>query len=455
MANVLNKGQEILITIKRIGINGEGIGYFKRLAIFVEGALPGEEVVVRITEIYDQYSKAELVRIKNNISPDRVNPNCPYYDKCGACHLLHMNYEAQLKAKKNLVMEAFNRYFDSELNVKAFKDTIGMADPWHYRNKAKLPVRYDGEKLVTGLYASGTNHLVYIDQCDIEKEDIRSAVKAICEYLTKFEVIAYSPKLRDGVLRHLVVRSSKYNGEIQVTLIMYKEDERTLKIAKGLLEIPNVVSVYYSINSDSDSLENFGETTKLLVGQEVITEQLGDLKFNLLPTSFFQLNHEQTEKLYNQVLKVARLHGNENLVDGYCGVGTIALWLAKYVKEVRGIDTNKEAIQNAKENATMNHIGNARFFAGNMLPNLSKFIKEGFYPNVFVVDPPRTGMDMSMIHYLQDHPVDKIIYVSCNPATLAKNCNHLNNKYHILSIQPIDMFPHTANVESVVCLERR
>ncbi len=453
--NVLVKNQEVLLTIKRIGINGEGIGYYKRLAVFVPGALPQEEVVIKVTDVTNNFARGELIRVKKEKSEERTNPVCPYYEKCGGCQLQHIKYYAQLKIKKDIVREAFDKYYEKKLNEKVLKDTIGMNDPYYYRNKVKLPVRYDGEELVTGLYMADSNRLVYIDNCIIEKKDLREAVDEVCKYLTKYQVIAYNPKIHDGVLRHIVARSSYLTKEIQLTLILYKRDQRTINIAKDLLKINHIVSVYISVNDDLDSVENFGKETFLVAGKETITEKLGDYEFNLLPTAFFQLNLEQTEKLYTEIARVSKLKGFENVVDGYCGVGTIGLWLSQNAKEVRGIDNNKEAITNANQNAKNNQVSNAHFYSGSILTYLEKWEKEGFVPDVLVVDPPRTGMELKLINYLQEHPVKKIIYVSCNPSTLAKNCNHLQKKYHILSIQPLDMFPQTANVECIVCLERR
>ena len=381
-----------------------------------------------------------------------VNPPCKYSDKCGGCQFQHVNYLDQCKFKKEIVKEAFDKYYNGKLNEVLFKETIGQDNPYHYRNKVKLPVRYDGEKLVTGLYAMDTNRLVYIDNCLIEKEDLRRVVDQICEYLTKYQIIAFNPKTHDGILRHIIARSSKLSNDIQVTLILYKEDQRTIKVAKELLKIKNIKSVYISINDNLEAIENFGNDTFLVAGTETITEQLGDFKFELLPHAFFQLNLEQTNKLYNEIINLAKLKGYENVIDGYCGVGTIGIFLSKYVKEVRGIDNNKEAIQNANENVKLNGINNAKFYSGNILSYINKWENEGFIPDVLVVDPPRTGLELRLLNYLQTNPVKKIIYVSCNPSTLAKNCNHLQKKYHILAIQPLDMFPNTSNVETVVLL---
>ncbi len=450
--NELVKNQEILLSIKRIGINGEGIGYYRRLAIFVKNALPGEECVIKITKIYDKYAEGELVRIKKNLSPNRVNPLCPYYEKCGGCQLQHVSYEESLKFKKSIVMESFKRYFNSELNPKVFKDTIGMENPYGYRNKVKHPVRYDGEKIVTGLYGDKSNILIYIDECLIEKEDIQETLKIICQVLTKNKVIAYHPKSKEGVLRHLVVRSSSFNNKIQVTLILFKNDKRTIEIAKKLIGISNVDSVYVSINDNPDSLENFGKEIFKVIGTDTITEKLGKYEFELLPNSFFQLNLKQTEVLYDNIIKYAKFMGNEKVLDAYCGVGTIGLWVSSYVKEVRGIDNNEAAIINANDNVRRNKVENATYYSGDILNLLEKFKKENWIPDVLVVDPPRMGIDIRLLNYLQKNPVNKIIYVSCNPATLAKNCNHLNREYHILAVQCLDMFPQTADVECVTVL---
>lgn len=453
--NELVKNQELLLSIKRIGINGEGIGYYKRLAVFVKNALPGEECVVKITKLYDKYAEGELIRVKKNLSPNRIAPLCPYYEKCGGCQLQHVNYQTALALKKDIVIESFKRYFNTPLNPKIFKDTIGMDLPYGYRNKVKHPVRYDGEKIVTGLYGDKSNILIYIDECLVEKEDIRETLKTICNVLTKNQVIAYHPKSKEGVLRHLVVRSSSFTGKIQVTLILFKNDKRTIDIAKKLIGINNVDSVYVSINSNPDSLENFGDEIFKVVGNDTITEKIGKYEFELLPNSFFQLNLVQTEVLYDNIVKYGKFDGSEKVLDAYCGVGTIGLWLSEYVKEVRGIDNNKAAIINAKENVKNNKVDNANYYSGDILALLEKFRKENWVPDVIVVDPPRMGIDLRLLNYLQKNPVKKIIYVSCNPATLAKNCDHLSKEYHILAVQCLDMFPQTADVETITILSAK
>jgi len=452
--NQLSINQEVLLSIKRLGINGEGIGYYKKLAVFVDGAIPGEEIEVLITEVSEKFAKGKIKKIKK-ASADRVVPDCPFYDRCGGCQIQHMSYRMQLEEKRNMVFRAFEKYYEGDLSKTGLRETIGMTNPWSYRNKNQLPVRFNGEKIVTGLYAKQSNFLVYVDKCLVENELISKATENIRAFLTKHEIIAYNPKVNDGVLRHLIVRGDPSTNQVQVTLVLFKEDNRTKRIASDLLKIESVVSVFISINSDPKSIEIFGNETVYLAGERTVDFKLGEISFSLSPTTFFQLNSDQALVLYDEVKKGAALSGKENVVDGYCGVGAIGLWLSKSAKEVRGIDTNKESIESARETAIRNGVKNATFHTGNLLPHLDRWHKEGFKTDVFIVNPPRSGLDIRFIHYLQEHPVKKLIYVSCNPSTLAKNINHLQSSYKLRYVQPIDMFPQTSNIETIAVLEKR
>lgn len=444
----------ILLTIKRMGINGEGIGYYKRQAIFVSNAIVGEVVEVKITEVRDGYAYGEITKFKK-VSPNRIEPRCPYYGKCGGCQLQHIDYLEQLKQKKALVEEAFEKYYDGDLKDIVVRDTIGMEKPWHYRNKTQLPVRHDGEKVVTGMYAKDSNKMVFIDECLIESELISDAMKSILKYLTKANIDVYNPKFRQGTLRYIVLRGFEDTKEIQATFVLTKEDKRLEKILKDVIKIENIKSVLYTINSDPKSIEIISDKVVLLAGNEKINGTLGKLEFKISPDSFFQLNSSQTIKLYDEVKKAGNFTGNEKVVDLYCGIGSIGLYLADSVEKIYGVDINKANIKNAKEFALNNGIDNAEFFCGNILPHLSKFESEGYKADVLIVDPPRRGMELQVLNYLQKSKIKKIIYVSCNPSTLAKNINHLQRNYKVSYIQPLDMFPNTANVETVVLLTKR
>lgn len=444
----------ILLTIKRMGINGEGIGYYKRQAIFVSNAIVGEVVEVKITEVRDGYAYGEITKFKK-VSPNRIEPRCPYYGKCGGCQLQHIDYLEQLKQKKALVEEAFEKYYDGDLKDIVVRDTIGMEKPWHYRNKTQLPVRHDGEKVVTGMYAKDSNKMVFIDECLIESELISDAMKSILKYLTKANIDVYNPKFRQGTLRYIVLRGFEDTKEIQATFVLTKEDKRLEKILKDVIKIENIKSVLYTINSDPKSIEIISDKVILLAGNEKINGTLGKLEFKISPDSFFQLNSSQTIKLYDEVKKAGNFTGNEKVVDLYCGIGSIGLYLADSVEKIYGVDINKANIKNAKEFALNNGIDNAEFFCGNILPHLSKFESEGYKADVLIVDPPRRGMELQVLNYLQKSKIKKIIYVSCNPSTLAKNINHLQRNYKVSYIQPLDMFPNTANVETVVLLTKR
>jgi len=447
--NQVKKDELILLTIKRLGINGEGIGFYKKQTIFVENALPGEIVEVQITDAKDKYATGVVTKFKQK-SPVRIEPKCPYYGKCGGCQLQHLSYDSQLEEKKYIVVESFMRYYDGKVEKINFKDTIGCESPWRYRNKSSLPCRHDGDNVVVGMYASNSNHLVYISDCLIENEIIKNTRSYILEFLSSNNIDVYNPKTKTGSLRYLVIRSFG-EQDVQVTFVLYKEDSKLIKLLNKI----NLQSVYYSVNSDPKSIEIFGDKLIKIKGQEAINGQLGNLKFKISPKAFFQLNTNQTVVLYDEIKKACGLTGEEKVLDCYCGIGSIGMYLADKAKEVRGIDVNVEGISDAKEFAKINNIKNIKFYSGNILPHLNQFEKDGFVPDVVIVDPPRRGLELNIINYFQKKKVKKIIYVSCNPATLAKNINHLQKDYVVKYVQPIDMFPNTSNVEAVTLLVRK
>ena len=455
LGNELQVNQKVLLTIKRMGINGEGIAYYKKKAVFIPGVLTGEEVEVIITNVLPTYAYGEVVVIKKK-SPDRIEPKCPYYGKCGGCQLQHASYDFQLDFKKEIVMETMERFYEGRLDKVEIRNTIGMKNPWCYRNKSQLPTRHDGDKVVVGMYEHDSNHLVYIDKCLIEEEGIQELRDKILNYLTVASINVYNPRFRQGNLRYIVIRGFKETGNYQVTFVLMKEEERILKIFKEVIKLDErIKSVNYSINSDPKAVEILGPTVKLISGKEKIEGKLDNLKFSISPSAFFQLNTHQTKVIYDEVVNAISPLGEEKVLDLYCGIGSIGLYLARLVKEVRGIDINKDGINDANEFASLNNIKNAKFYSGNILKLLEKFKEEGFTPDVVVVDPPRKGMELQLINYLKKSKIKKIVYVSCNPATLVKNLNHLQKEYNVKFIQPIDVFSQTANIECVVELQKK
>lgn len=449
---VLKVNDVILITIKRIGINGEGIGYYRRLAVFVQGALPGEEVEVKIVQRMEGHAVGEIVRIKRR-SPHRIKPSHPVLLDCG-CPLQILSYSEQLKEKKKMLKEAFRRYYQKDLEDGVFSDMIGAEKTWGYRNKTQLPVRHDGEKVVAGLYKQGSNRLVHLDEFPQENRIVASVLQEVLELLTRKNISVYNPRFRQGSLRHLVIRGFEETEEAQVTGVLFEKDGKVLKALKEAMEIKYVKSVNYAINSDPRSFEIISGEVVNLAGEKKIKGKLGHLDFLISPAAFFQLNTDQALVLYKEIKKQANLTGNEKVLDLYAGIGSIGLFLADQAGELRGVDNNPENIKDAWEFASLNGIKNATFHAGEILPLLHAFEKEGFVPDLLITDPPRKGMDASVLNHLKKSKIKKSIYVSCNPATLAKNLYHLRGIYEIEKIVPIDLFPNTPHVETVVLITR-
>ena len=450
----LKVGQEFLVTIKRIGINGEGIGYYKKQAVFIPGTLVGEEVVATCTRVAGGYAEAELVRVKKK-SRHRCQPACEVYGQCGGCQLQHMTYPEQLRIKRDAIWQAVERYTNLDPEELDIRPTMGMDNPYNYRNRAQMPVGYDEDGVMVGFYSMNSRELVNVTDCEVQYEEINKVVNHAVDLLDDYKVFAYAPKTKKGTARHIVVRRGYRTGEIQVTFVLANKDfKKMYSLALDLMKYcPEVKSVYVNYNSD-DTHEIFGPDMIKVAGEDFITDRLGKFKFNLSPRAFYQLNPEQTVKLYNQVKYAASLTGTVKVVDAYCGVGTIGQWVADQASEVRGVDITRAAIIDAKANAKLNNIDNTYYAVGKAESIVPKWANEGFKPDVVIVDPPRTGMGPELIEMLKRVQPKRIVYVSCNPSTLAKNLKELTKKYRVDYIQPIDMFPQTSHVEAVVRLTR-
>jgi len=454
MEPLLKKNQEILLTIKRIGINGEGIGYYKRQAVFVDGTLPPEEVVVKITDVKNNYCKGEVVRF-NIRAAKRVKPFCRHYDECGGCQTQHIAYDEQLSFKEEMLKQTIERYSGLDITKVAFNDIIGMNNPRYYRYKAQMPVRNTKEGLTTGLYKKESNDLVDILDCPIQNEAINSVNKKVLDILDKHEVFAFDPTTMRGLLRYIVTRVSNATGEVQVTLVITIFNRALVNAAKEIIRIAGVESVGISKNRDVKNVQIFGDEVEILQGKGSILEGIGNIKYDLKPKAFYQLNPEQAIKLYKEVKSHLDFETDKNIVDAYCGSGAIAMYLAPYVNKVLGIDINNESIYSARHNKKINKFNNVDFEIGEVKNILPAFYNKGFNPDVVIIDPPRSGIDKPTIDVLTRKVVDKIIYVSCNPSTLAKNLKDLSRKYKVVSVTPLDMFPHTSQIESITVLKKK
>lgn len=448
----LQVGQTFPLTIKRLGINGEGVGYFKKQVVFIPGALPGEEVVAEATKIHPKFAEGKIKKIRKK-STHRVAPPCPIYEQCGGCQLQHLDYSQQLKEKRDIVVQAFERYFKHSVNQLNIKETIGMEDPWNYRNKSQFQVGLQKQKVIAGLYGLNSHYLIDIEDCMVQHKATNKVTQVVKRILQDLKISIYNERTRKGLIRTIVTRVGVQTGEVQVVLITAEKEipRKELLVAEITKRLPEVKSIVQNINGNKTSLI-FGDKSYRIHGNEVIQEVLGDLEFELSARAFFQLNPYQTVKLYDEVKAAAKLTGKEKVVDAYCGVGTIGLWLAKDAAELRGMDTIKEAIDDAKKNAKKHGIHNATYVAGKAEEWLPKWVKEGWRPDVIVVDPPRTGCDEKFLETVLKVKPTKLVYVSCNPSTLAKDIDKLSKLYRVEYVQPVDMFPHTAHVEAVAKL---
>ncbi|MGG3915324.1 23S rRNA (uracil(1939)-C(5))-methyltransferase RlmD [Rossellomorea vietnamensis] len=444
--------QQFPLTIKKIGINGEGVGFFKRKIVFVPGALAGEEVVVEVTKVHPKFTEARIKKIRKK-SPQRVKAPCPVYEQCGGCQLQHLSYEGQLDAKRDILLQSLERHTKLKFEDMDIRPTIGMDNPWHYRNKSQFQVGTQNGKAIAGLYSMNSNKLIDIDECIVQHPLTNKVTNEIKRIINDFNIPVFDDKKKKPILKTIVTRVGFETGEVQVVLVTSEKKipRKELLISEIQKRLPEVVSIAQNINPQKTALV-FGDETIHLSGKESIEERLEEFTYELSARAFFQLNPIQTSKLYNEAKKAAALTGEEKVVDAYCGVGTIGLWLAAGAKEIRGMDVIKEGIDDAKKNAEKFGVSHAEYFVGGAETLMPKWKNEGWRPDVVVVDPPRTGCDNKLLDTLKEVKPKTFVYVSCNPSTLAKDIDYLKKQYRVDYLQPVDMFPQTAHVEVVAKL---
>ncbi|WP_235550782.1 23S rRNA (uracil(1939)-C(5))-methyltransferase RlmD [Paenibacillus sp. Soil787] len=463
-------GQQYEAEIIGISHDGEGVGRVNGFTLFVAGALPGERALVRVEHLKKQYGYAALVEVLE-VSPDRVVPDCGIYEECGGCQLQHLSYEAQLRVKRQQVVDNLQRigklqvvgeptigHLDAGASDEGIivHPTLGMTDPWRYRNKAQVPFGEEQGGLIGGFYAQGSHRIINMDECLIQHESNDEVVARVKEIGVRLGIRAYNEERNDGLLRHVVVKVGFRTGEIMVVLVTNGvEIPRVAEWVAGIrAALPGVKSICHNINVKQTNVI-FGEETRVLWGSEVIYDYIGDVKFAISSRSFYQVNPVQTEVLYGKALEYAALTGGETVVDAYCGIGTISLFLAQRAGQVYGVEIVEEAIADARKNAELNGMTNVHFEAGPAEVVLPEWTRQGVRPDVIVVDPPRKGCDPALLATILELQPRRVVYVSCSASTLARDLRVLvDGGYNVVEAQPVDMFPHTTHIESVVLLTK-
>ncbi len=447
---MIEKDQVYQLEISSLGHSGEGIGKVDGFTVFVEDAIPGDLINVKITTLKKNYGIGKILEIINP-SKDRVEPKCPVANTCGGCQIMYMDYGAQLETKRVMVEETLKRI--GKINVPV-QPTLGMENPYEYRNKAQFPVGVMDGKAILGFYKKGSHDIVDTEYCHIQSPINEEIVKVMKKYIDDFGVEVYDEKNNMGLIRHIVTKVGFTTGEVMVVIVTNgKKLPNKEELIKSLQEnVVGLKSVVQNINKKNTNVI-FGETTFTLYGEDKIVDYIGDLKFNISAKSFYQVNPAQTKVLYDKALEFANLTGEERVFDIYCGIGTISLFLAKKAREVHGIEVVEAAIEDAKENATINNLVNTNFHVGRAEIVVPKLYEDGIRADVVVVDPPRKGCEESVLETIVNMAPKRVVYVSCNPATLARDLAYLDEKgYKTIEVQPVDMFPHSSHVEVVTLL---
>ncbi len=447
----VEKNKEYVVEIIDMGFSGEGIAKIEDFTIFIPGAIVGEKVKILIVKVLTSYAFGKIIEVIYK-SKARIQEDCTTYKRCGGCNLRHIDYKETIKIKQNSVQALVNKTLKRKIYVK---ETIGMENPYHYRNKVQYPVGVDKENnAYIGVFANRTHTIVPIHKCYIQKEISQEIGNYICEFINKNKISVYNEKMQKGLLRHIVIKVGIKTNEIMCILVINGKDipkEKEL-VEKLIKQFPNIKTIVKNINTKNTNVI-LGQENINIYGNGYITDMLGDYTFKISPLSFYQVNPIQAEKLYNIGVESAGITNKDIVFDLYCGIGTISLFMAKYAKKVYGIEIVKQAIEDAKENAKINNIENTEFIAGDVEKVLTDLIEnKKIIPDVIMVDPPRKGLDNKTVKNILKIKPKKLIYISCNPATLIRDLSKLEDDYDINEIQPVDMFPFTSHVECVCCM---
>ena len=448
----IQKNQEYIVNIIDNGYEGEGIAKIDNFAIFIPGALKGEKVKILIVKVLTSHAFGKVIEIIEK-SKNRQEVDCTTYKRCGGCNLRHIKYEETLKIKQNTVQSLVNKTLKEKIEVEK---TVGMNNPFHYRNKAQYPVGLNkqGEPII-GVFANRTHEVIPIEKCLIQNEVYQEIAKYIIEYIKKEKISIYDEKTGKGLIRHIVVKVGMKTGQIMCILVINGDsipNEQNL-VKELLSNFPNIKTIIKNVNKKNTNVI-LGQENINLYGNGYIEDILGDYIFQISPLSFYQVNPIQAEKLYNLGVEMANITKADTVFDLYCGIGTISLFMAQYAKKVYGIEIVKEAIDMAKENAINNKIDNTEFFAGDVEVVLDELInKKGVTADIVMFDPPRKGLDKNTISNILKIEPKKLVYISCNPATLIRDLASFEDKYDIKKIVPVDMFPFTSHVEVCALLE--
>ena len=449
----VEKNKEYIVEIIDNGFNGEGIAKIDGYTIFVPNAIKGEKAKILIVKALSSHAFGKIIEVIK-VSKYRVESDCSTYKRCGGCNLRHIKYEKTLEIKQNAVQSLVNKTLNKKIEVSK---TVGMENPFYYRNKAQYPVGIDkNRKPVIGIFANRTHEIIQMQDCKIQHSESEKIAKYIFSLWNKEKLSIYNESTGKGLLRHIVIKIGFKTNEIMCILVLNgKKIQNEAKIIEQIVnKFPNVKTIVKNINTKNTNVI-LGRENINIYGEGTISDKLGNLVFKISPLSFYQVNPVQTEKLYNIGVDAAKITKNDVVFDLYCGIGTISLFMAKYAKKVYGVEIVDQAVEMAKENAKINGIENVDFLAGDVEQVLDDLInRKKINPDVVMIDPPRKGIDKKSIQNLLSIKPKKIVYISCNPATLVRDLAFFEDKYEIKSITPVDMFPFTSSIESVTVLQK-